>query len=73
MTGYLKSIKSAGYGFIETKSGIDFYFHMSNFKGNWKKLVAEFVNSPSDRKIEVNFESDKTSTEAPRAINVELV
>jgi cold shock CspA family protein len=73
MNGFVKSVKSAGFGFIETKGGIDFYFHLTGYTGNWKKLLAEFVVTPVDRKIEVEFEIDETSKEAPRAIKVKLV
>jgi hypothetical protein len=73
MDGYVKTVKSAGYGFISTAKGIDFYFHSTGFKGEWKKLLAEFVSSPPDRKIGVRFNVDKTATEAPRAIDVELI
>jgi cold shock CspA family protein len=71
--GFVKTVKSSGFGFIETRRGIDFYFHSTKFHGDWKKLLAEFVSSPPDRKIEVEFEIDKTSTEAPRAIDVRLL
>lgn len=73
MRGKIKTVNSKGFGFITTANDIDFFFHYSAFNDGkgWKKLVASFVNNP-DIRPEVEFDVDKTATEAPRAINVKL-
>ena len=70
--GYIKSVKSAGYGFIVYR-GIDFYFHKTAFNGDWKKLTAEFASTPAEKKIEVEFEVDAEHKDAPKAKSVKLV
>ncbi len=73
MTGTVKTVKSSRFGFIETEGGIDFYFHFTNYKGEWKALLAKFVQKTADTKIEVKFDVDTEHKTAPKAINVELV
>lgn len=72
-TGCIKTVKSSGFGFIETVSGIDFYFHFSDYKGDWKELLALYVCTSIETKIEVKFDVDTEHKKAPKAIKVELV
>lgn len=71
-TGCIKTVKSSGFGFIETADGVDFYFHFSDYKGDWKELLAKWVMR-NDTKIEVKFDVDIEHKKAPKAIKVELV
>lgn len=70
--GKIKMIASRGFGFIETKEKIDFFFHHSAFNGDWKELVAQYVNNKNSG-IPVTFDNDETAKSGPRAINVRLV
>ena len=72
MEGKIKMIASRGFGFIETKDKIDFFFHHSAFDGDWKKLVAQYVNNKNSG-ISVEFDTDETATSGPRAINVRVI
>lgn len=38
MIGRVKSIKNSGYGFIIDDTGEEFFFHHSQFKGDWEEL-----------------------------------
>lgn len=69
MEGRIKNVVSAGYGFIETRKHIDFFFHHSQFKGNWKDLLKKFV---CGEVIVVEFENDPAAPEGPRALNVNI-
>lgn len=69
MEGRIKRVLSKGYGFIETDAGIDFYFHHTAYKGNYKDLLKRFV---SDEIIIVSFDNDPTGPDGPRAVNVEI-
>lgn len=65
--GRVKHCNSRGFGFIETKKQIDFYFHQSVYNGNWKELLRRFV---ADEIIIVEFNNDPSATEGPKAMNV---
>lgn len=69
MTGRIKNAKSRGFGFIETSGGIDFFFHESAFKGDFKTLLRDVALG---KKPKVNFEQDITSDRGPRAVNITL-
>lgn len=69
MDGRVKYCCSNGYGFIETAQRIDYYFHHSQFNGNWKHLLRRYV---SDEMLIVEFENDPEGTDGPRAKNVKL-
>jgi len=69
MHGKVKMVCSDGYGFIETKQKIDFFFHHTEFKGDWKELLKRFVSNES---IDVTFENDPKAPSGPRALNVVL-
>jgi len=70
MTGKVKVVNSRGYGFIETDSKIDYFFHHTQFHGDWKKLVAQYVKDLTP--IVVEFENDPIATDGPRAINIKV-
>lgn len=67
--GRVKYCNSRGFGFIETKKQIDFYFHQSVYEGNWKELLRLFV---ADEIIIVEFHNDPSATEGPKAMNVKF-
>jgi ''Cold-shock'' DNA-binding domain. len=69
MQGRIKNVNSRGFGFIETEQQIDFFFHFSQFKGNWKTLLQKHV---SGKIIVVKFDNDDNSDDGPRALNVEI-
>lgn len=80
MTGEIKALKSNGFGFIATELGIDFFFHMSEYKdkdgneGDWKVLLQRFVvATEAEQKIKVNFENDIDAPAGPRALKVRLI
>lgn len=72
MQGKIKAVTSKGFGFIETDKHIDYFFHHSQFAGDWKKLVL-LMSKSEDIKVDCQFESDPTAIDGPRAINVKLV
>lgn len=67
--GRVKHCNSQGYGFISTTKRIDFYFHCTKYKGDWKELLRRFA---SDEIILVEFENDLDATAGPRAKNVRI-
>lgn len=69
LTGRIKNMNSKGFGFIETDKQIDFFFHHSQYQGDWKRLLQKFVTG---EQIMVTFENDKDAPEGPRALNVEV-
>lgn len=69
--GKVKTVNSRGFGFIASLNNeIDFFFHYSNFNGNWKELVMQHITAKSP--IFVEFEVDKTAKE-PKALNVRVI
>ena len=70
MIGKIKTCNSKGFGFIETDKNIDFYFHHTEFKGDWKILLKRYV---SDETITVEFDNDPMGPSGPRAKNVRMV
>jgi cold shock CspA family protein len=70
MQGKIKACNSKGYGFIETDKNIDFYFHYTEFKGDWKILLKKYV---SNEVINVEFDNDPNAPSGPRATNVRIV
>lgn len=70
ITGKIKSVKSKGFGFIETPMGIDFFFHQSNFTGDFKDLLKVFALGD---KPKVQFDQDESSDKGPRAVNISIV
>lgn len=70
LQGKIKIVNSRGFGFIETPGGIDYFFHYSQFRGDWRKLVMSWVKN---NLIPVTFENDETATDGLRAINVKLI
>lgn len=69
LEGRVKYCNSAGFGFIETKEKIDFYFHYTVFLDNWKVLLRRFV---SREIIIVEFKNDLSATEGPKAKDVKF-
>lgn len=69
MIGRIKNVNSRGYGFIETDRMVDFYFHHTQFDGNWKMLLSRYINGEVTNVV---FDSDVTATDGPRALNVKL-
>lgn len=67
MEGRIRVVNSAGYGFIETPKKIDFFFHHTSYRGDWKALLSRFVK---DEILIVDFEIDMTAVDGPRALNV---
>lgn len=71
MTGRVSKANSKGFGFIEAENGIDFFFHRSDFDGNWKRLTKDYVDG---KVITVEFENDSDPRhEGPKAKNVRLL
>lgn len=68
--GRVKKMTSRGFGFIETDNEVDFFFHYSDYDGNWKELLAKYVAGGI---IAVNFEQDLYNTKAPKAIKVVVI
>lgn len=69
MLGRIKTCNSQGFGFIETDKKIDFYFHHTEYKGDWKILLKKYV---SDESIIVEFDNDPNGPSGPRAKNVRI-
>lgn len=69
MIGQIKSVKSRGFGWISTQIGIDFFFHQSAFKGDFKLLLRDYALGI---KPKVLFEMDKDSDRGPRALDVTI-
>jgi cold shock CspA family protein len=70
MTGKVKAANSRGFGFIETSSGIDFFFHYSELRGiTWKQLLTKFVNN---EEIFVEFDNNPVAKNGPQALNVRI-
>jgi len=66
MTGQIiKILPDKGYGFIES-SGIEYFFHKSDFNGHWFDLINDYGQS---KRIPVNFVT-KSSDRGPRAAQV---
>lgn len=72
MQGTIKIVKSKGFGFIETKEDIDFFFHHSEYQGDFKELVKMYV-CQGDKKLSVTFDNDMTAPTGPRAVKVTFV
>ena len=73
MRGKIKTLNSRGFGFI-TYNDIDYFFHYTDYVGDWKPLIQMFILSvDSGKSVEVEFEHDKSSTSGPKAIKVKLV
>jgi len=70
MEGRIKAVNSHGYGFIETDKNIDFFFHHSQYQGDWKILLKRFI---SDEQLIVSFENDADAPSGPRALNVHII
>lgn len=68
LEGRIKGANSQGYGFIETKERIDFFFHHTQFLGDWKQLLKRYV---SGELIIVQFENDDAAPSGPRALKVQ--
>lgn len=69
LEGRIKSVNSHGYGFIETDRKIDFYFHHTQYKGDWKILLKRYV---CDEILIVEFDNNVDASEGPQAINVRV-
>jgi len=67
MIGQIKSVKSRGFGWIATQIGVDFFFHQSEYKGDFKTLLKDYALG---KKPKVIFEMDESSDRGPRALNV---
>jgi cold shock CspA family protein len=67
--GRVKFANSRGFGFIETNKNIDFYFHHTQYKDDWKRLLVMLLKQ---EQILVEFEMDESATDGPRAKNVKL-
>lgn len=70
MIGQIKSVKSRGFGWITTSIGIDFFFHQSTYKGDFKLLLRDYALG---KKPKIQFDMDETSDRGPRALNVTLI
>lgn len=70
MEGRVKRVLSKGFGFIETDSGIDFFFHHTAVVDcDFRQLLLKQVNSEI---VIVEFDNDPSAKDAPRAINVKV-
>lgn len=67
MTGTIKKMTSRGFGFIETASEIDYFFHYTDYDGDWKALLGKFAKGVL---IYVTFEIDQENHQGPRATRV---
>ncbi|HET9253875.1 MAG TPA: cold shock domain-containing protein [Pseudonocardiaceae bacterium] len=63
MTGHIKSIHAKGFGFIRGQDHVEYFFHASEFTGDWRELTPE---------MPVTFEVSE-SRKGPRATNVRRV
>lgn len=70
MIGRVTYCNSRGFGFVQDERLIDFYFHHTQFDGNWKHLLVKFV---AGTPITVEFDNDDTAKESPRAKNVRIL
>jgi cold shock CspA family protein len=64
MLGEIKMVTDKGYGFIKGEKGKEYFFHRSDFDGDWEQLRAE------TEKIFVEFIVE-TSNKGPRAAKVQ--
>lgn len=69
MTGRITKVVSKGFGFIESDKEIDFFFHHSEYKGDFKVLLRKYV---SEEILIVEFDNDPGAPQGPRALNVKL-
>lgn len=69
MEGRIKHVNSQGYGFISTEMRIDFYFHHTQYHGDWKQLLQKQV---SGKMVVVEFDNDSEAPQGPRALNVRI-
>lgn len=69
MIGQIKSVKSRGFGWISTQIGVDFFFHQSAFKGDFRTLLRDYAMGI---KPKVLFEQDPSSDRGPRALNITI-
>ena len=68
MIGQVKSINNDKmFGFIRYGT-VDYFFHVSAFQGDWKRLVAAVTNG---EKIDVEFQ-EEYSKKGPRATEVRI-
>jgi cold shock CspA family protein len=67
-TGTVKKLTSNGFGFIESEK-IDFFFHHTDYRGDWKVLLAKYVRKEA---LQVKFDIDMECQTGPKAINVSL-
>lgn len=71
MIGRIKIIKGSGYGFITTPDETDYFFHQSQYKGDWEEL--KMLSPPNTTQgPEVQFKIIEHKR-GPRAMKVELV
>lgn len=71
MEGRLKKVLSKGFGFIDS-NGIDFFFHYSEYNGDWEDLLKKFVSLEEGHYIVVEFRNDLEAPQGPRALNVKI-
>jgi cold shock CspA family protein len=69
LQGRMKKLASRGFGFIELDD-IDYFFHYTDYKGNWKELLCRFV---ANEILTASFEVDTDSTKGPKAKNVVVI
>lgn len=67
--GRMKKLASRGFGFIEV-GDIDFFFHYTDFRGDWKHLLSKYV---ANEILTASFDVDTDSTKGPKAKNVILL
>lgn len=71
LEGRVKKLASRGFGFIETKDEIDFFFHYTDFQGLWKELLSNYVTGNI---ITVSFDVDtENGKSGPKAKNVKII
>ena len=70
MIGTLKFCNSRDFGFVYSQ-GIDYFFHRSDFKGNYQVLLDRFKDTKE--LIQLEFEISDSTQRGPRAKNVKLV
>lgn len=73
MIGKVKTMNSKGFGFITSSDGVDWFFHHSDYVGNWRELMQKYMLAKEDKKsLELEFDFDRSSGKGPRAINVKI-
>ena len=67
MVGTVKTLSNKYYGFIRATDGKEYFFHKSDYMGNWDELMEDYKIPRTIIEMEFDIVS---SPKGPRAANV---